>query len=410
MEKISLVILAAGKGTRFLPLTITTPKPMLRVAGKPALQHQIDAATPYINEVVIVVGYLQEKIKEFFGESYNGIPIKYVNQEEALGSGDALRCAQGVVTSEKFFLIYGDDIYHPALFEKVFEKEFAAIGMKVKRWQSYGIFQIKESGHLDKIVEKPSEFVGDLANIGVFKVRQSIFNYFDRITKSERGELELTDIISLYANDAPMEIVQVEAGWLPLGYPWHLLDATEEILRTSNSENKGTVESGATLNGNISIGEGTVVKAGSYIEGNFFIGKNCVIGPNCYLKGYGAIGDSTEIGVGVEICRSIIGSTVDIKHLAFIGDSILGNNINIAAGTVIANLKLSNTSVKMSINQSTNVKFMINDQLVDSGRRKLGAIIGDGVKTGINTSIYPGRKLWNDVWTLPSEVVDMDKK
>lgn len=400
MEKTTLVILAAGKGTRFLPLTNSVPKPMLKVAGKPVLAHQIEAALPYINEVVLVVGYLKEVIKKYFGNSYMGIPVKYAEQPETVGSSDALRCAKDQISNEEFFLIYGDDIYDTSFFKQISEKEHAAIGMKVQNWQHYGIFQLKNDKYLEKIIEKPSEFAGDLANIGVFKVNKQIFEYTNKIEKSPRGEYELTDVISLYAADTPFEIIQVETGWMPLGYPWHLLEATEEILKHGTSANKGSVEEGATLKGNIIIGEGTVVKSGAYIEGNFVIGDNCVIGPNCMLREFGVIDSNSYIGNAVEVVRSIIGEGTNIRHLSYIGDSIIGNNVNLAGGTLTSSLKHTATSVKM----------MINDKLVDSGRLKLGTVIGDNVKTGIHTSIYPGRKIWNNAWTLPNEVVKEDKK
>src|SRR5690348_3612341 len=140
MEKISLVILAAGKGTRFLPLTNTTPKPMLKVAGKPVLAHQIEAALPYIDEVVIVIGHLKDVVVDYFGDSYMGVKIKYAEQKEAIGSSDALKQAKEHISHDSFFMIYGDDIYDKSFFEKTSPKQYAAIGMKVKNWQIYGIF------------------------------------------------------------------------------------------------------------------------------------------------------------------------------------------------------------------------------------------------------------------------------
>jgi bifunctional UDP-N-acetylglucosamine pyrophosphorylase/glucosamine-1-phosphate N-acetyltransferase len=329
-----------------------------------------------------------------------GVKIKYAEQKEAIGSSDALRQAKDHISHDSFFMIYGDDIYDKSFFEKISSKQYAAIGMKVKNWKIYGIFQLKDGLHLDKIVEKPDMFVGDLANIGVFKVDKAIFDYTDKVEKSVRNEFEVTDVVSFYTKDHPMEIIEVESGWMPLGYPWHLLEATEEILKHIKSENNGTIESGATVKGNVVIGEGTVVKAGAYIEGNFVIGKNSIIGPNCSLRNYGSIGDNTVIGNAVELKEVIVGNNTKMKHLTYIGDSIIGNNVNIAGGTMVADLRHDDASVKM----------MINDKLVDSGRRKLGAVIGDNVKTGMNTSVFPGRKIWNNVWTMPGEVVDKDKK
>jgi bifunctional UDP-N-acetylglucosamine pyrophosphorylase/glucosamine-1-phosphate N-acetyltransferase len=399
MEKQSLVILAAGKGTRFLPLTNTVPKPMLKVAGKPVLAHQIEAALPYIDEVVIVVGHLKEVIKNYFGDSYKGVSVKYAEQQEAKGSSDALVSAKEHISHSSFFLIYGDDIYDSSFFEKTASIKYAAIGMKIENWQSYGIFQLKNERYLDKIVEKPETFVGNVANIGVFKIDSSIFEYTDKISLSVRNELEVTDVMTLFAQDHEMEIIQVEKGWLPLSYPWNLLEATEEVLKHIESKNEGTVEQGATIKGNVQIGEGTIIKSGAYIEGNFVIGKNCVIGPNCYLKDFGVIDNETYIGNAVEVTRSIIGKKSNVRHLSYVGDSIIGNEVNLAAGFIAGNLKHNGMTIKV----------MINNKLIDSHKTKLGTVIGDNVKTGINTSVLPGRKIWNNLWTMPGEVVDKDK-
>jgi NDP-sugar pyrophosphorylase family protein len=368
MEKNTLVILAAGKGTRFLPLTNTVPKPLLKVAGKPVIAHQIEAAFPYINEVVIVVGYLKKKIIDFFGDSYHGIPINYVEQKEAVGSSDALKQAKDKIKSSKFFLIYGDDIYNTSFFKEIASIDYAAIGMRVENWRSYGIFHIKNGNYLDEIVEKPHEYVGDLANIGVFKVDISIFEYLEKISKSERGEYELTDVMTLYTKDHPMEIIEVSSGWQPLSYPWNLLEATKTVLNLENSD--------------------TII-----------IGTNSTVGNNCTLKGCVVIGNNCHIENDVEISHSIIGDNVKVNSFSSIYDSLLGNNIEVG----------KNTHIYSSNTDKSTVKVDINGKIIDTHRQYFGAIIGDNSKIAINTQIYPGKKLWNNSMTLPDEEVHTDK-
>jgi bifunctional UDP-N-acetylglucosamine pyrophosphorylase/glucosamine-1-phosphate N-acetyltransferase len=400
MEKSSLVILAAGKGTRFAPLTQTIPKPLIRVANTPILQHQIEAALPFIEEIIIVVGYKKEKIQEFLGNEYKNIPIKYIEQKEQLGTGDALNYIKGAVSSESFFLIYGDDIYNKELFEKVHPYTSAAIGMKVENWQNFGIFHTDENDNLKDIVEKPKTFVGDLANIGLYKLTTQIFKYLEKMHKSERNEFELTEVLTYYAQENEVKVVQVESGWIPLTYSWNVLDATNFLLKQKKSEINGTVEPWVTIKGTLILGEGSVIKSGTYIEGNFIIGKNCSIGPNSYLKGYGAIGDNTEIGLSVEITRSIIGESNDIKHMVFISDSIFGNNIKVSAGSITSNRRLDRKSVTVELNGKS----------VDSKKSHLGVIVGDDAKIGINTLMYAGKKIGNNAWTHPGEIVEKDKE
>jgi NDP-sugar pyrophosphorylase family protein len=149
----------------------------------------------------------------------------------------------------------------------------------------------------------------------------------------------------------------------------------------------------------LSIGKGTLVKSGSYIEGPVMIGEECVIGPNCFVRGRTSIGNNCKVGNAVEVKNCVIGDSVSVGHLSYFGDSVLGCNINIGAGTISANLRHDNENIRM----------LVKDTVVNTERHKLGVVIGDGVHTGINTCIYPGRKIWPNKHTLPAEVVSKDK-
>ncbi len=182
-------------------------------------------------------------------------------------------------------------------------------------------------------------------------------------------------------------------------YPWHVLAVNEELLSAiRQSEIHGTVRAGATVDGILVLGEGSVILPGVYIEGTAVVGKNCKIGPNCYLRGCNSIGDSCHIGQAVEVKNSIFQFKVSAGHLSYIGDSIVGNRVNFGAGTITSNFR----------HDGKNHRSMVLGQLVDTGRRKFGSVIGDGVHTGIHTSVYPGRKIWPDRSTLPGEIVKYD--
>lgn len=400
MQKLTAVILAAGRGTRFLPLTTTTPKPLIKVANRPVMEYNMDALAPYVDQFVIVVGHLKEQFEANFGESYKGIPVTLVEQIEQKGTSDALLAARDHIKNDSFFLIYGDDIYHSDFFKMLHEKGEGAIGQVEENWQSFGIFQLKDGKYLEKIVEKPKTYIGNLANIGVYRLTKSIFDLIDKVTASVRGELEVTDLVTLYAQEKPFEVIEVTTGWVPLSYPWHVLSATEHILKTIETKIDGIVELGATIHGNVILGKNSNIKAGSYLEGNFIIGENTVIGPSCSLRTFAAIGNNCVIGASTDVKSSIIGNNVMIKHLAYIGDSIIGNNVNIAGGTLVANLRHDGGVIKTNINGI----------LVETGRTKFGTIIGDNAKIGVRTTIYPGRKIFNNVWTMPCEVITEDKQ
>jgi bifunctional UDP-N-acetylglucosamine pyrophosphorylase/glucosamine-1-phosphate N-acetyltransferase len=182
-------------------------------------------------------------------------------------------------------------------------------------------------------------------------------------------------------------------------YPWDLLRANEQYVGSLGEKSiQGEVHPAAVIEGIIHLGTGSRILPGVFIEGNVVIGANCKIGPNCYLRGNTSIGDGCHIGQSVEIKNCLILSKTNVGHLSYVGDSVLGVEVNFGAGTTVSNLR----------HDGKNHRSMVGGALIDTGRRKFGAIVGDAVHTGINTSIYPGRKLWPGTSTHPGEIVSRD--
>jgi len=170
-----------------------------------------------------------------------------------------------------------------------------------------------------------------------------------------------------------------------------LLTANESLMMEIEQQNLGAIEENAVLKGLVSIGKGTVVRAGSYIQGPVIIGENCDVGPNCFIRPGTAIGDNCHIGSAVEIKNSIVMRGSKVPHHNYIGDSIIGEGCNLGAGTKIANLRLDKKDISVGI--------------IETGRRKLGAILGDEVQTGINTSINVGSLIGDHTCIGPGAVV-----
>lgn len=182
-------------------------------------------------------------------------------------------------------------------------------------------------------------------------------------------------------------------------FPWEFIQINEQLVSAITENNFiGDVSPAAHIDGFVEVGEGSRILPGVVIEGNIIIGKNCKIGPNCYLRGSTTIGDGCHIGQSVEVKNSIIGHGSSVGHLSYVGDSVIGNNANLGAGTITSNLR----------HDGSNHRSMVDGELTDTGRRKFGCIVGDGVHTGILTAIYPGRKLGPNSSTLPNGTVDAD--
>ena len=394
-EKVSTaVILAAGKSTRTYPLTLERPKPLLKVAGKTILEHNLEELFGLVEDVIIITGFRHEMIEEYLGESYKGMKIRYVEQKEQLGTGHALMQAKEFLKG-RFLVLMGDDLFSRKDIESCLAHKYCVLAKEVENPENFGIF-IAENGILKDVVEKPKKFFSNLANTACYVLDEKIFN--SEIEKSERGEYELTDLLRNLCRREEIFVEKVADYWLPVTYAWSLLDINEFFLKQMKGKIDGVVEKGATLNGEVYVGKGSVVKSGAYIEGPVFIGENCRIGPNCFIRASTSIGNNCHVGNAVEIKNSIIYDRTNVAHLSYVGDSVIGYGSNLGAGTIIANLR----------HDSGNIKSMVNGVLVDTGRRKLGTIIGDNVHTGIHTSIYPGRKIWAGKSTRPGEIVKED--
>jgi len=202
-----------------------------------------------------------------------------------------------------------------------------------------------------------------------------------------------------WKNEQPSDAILIAKSSLLLRHSWDLLKANEDFVsHLTENHILGDVHPAAHIEGIVHIGKGTRILPGVFIEGNVVIGENCKIGPNCYLRGSTSIGDHCHIGQAVEIKNSIILSHTSIGHLSYVGDSVIGHKVNFGAGTITSNLR----------HDGKNHRTSVGDQLIDTGRRKFGSIVGDHVHTGINTSLYPGRKLHPHTSTRPGDIVQKD--
>jgi UDP-N-acetylglucosamine diphosphorylase / glucose-1-phosphate thymidylyltransferase / UDP-N-acetylgalactosamine diphosphorylase / glucosamine-1-phosphate N-acetyltransferase / galactosamine-1-phosphate N-acetyltransferase len=392
------VVLVAGKGTRMEPLTSSCPKVMLQVANRPILEHIVNSAIEAgVEGFVFITGYLEEQIREYLGDGGKwGVSIEYIRQKEQLGTANAIGCAKGHVDGA-FLVLNGDMLIgQEDLKSLVSRTEEAVICVKeVDNPSDFGVLET-ENSKVVRIIEKPKNPPTNLANAGIYLFRQSIFDFIDRTQVSVRNEFEITDSIQMLIDSgATVGYSSLEGRWIDIGYPWDLLKANEYLLKSLKGRCEGSVEPNATIKGEVVIGEGTLIRNGSYIEGPVIIGENCDIGPNCFIRPSTAIGNHVRVGNAVEIKNTIIMEKTHVGHLSYVGDSIIGHRCNFGAGTKVANLR----------HDGKNIKVMIKGKILDSGRRKLGVIMGDDVHTGINTSINIGVIMENGRYTSPGEIV-----
>ncbi len=390
------VILAAGSGTRIRPLSANTPKPMLPVAGKPLVEHTADAAVEAGTErLVFVVGYREKEIRSHFGDTYRGTPVRYATQETPQGTADALQEAAPYLDGP-FAVLNGDSLYEPADIDELFDSCPSVAATRVPNPSNYGVLST-DGGVVTDIVEKPEEPPTDLANAGGYVFPERTLEWLD-VDESVRGERELTDVLARVLGRFDTTPVTLDR-WLDVGRPWELLAANEWKLEKLDREIAGEVSETATVRGDVVVEPGATVDSGAVIEGPAMVRSGATVGPNAYVRGATLLGRDVSVGHGVEVKNSVIMAETSVNHLSYVGDSVLGQDVNFGAGTNVANLRHDETPVEM----------LVKGEVVSTGRRKFGVVAGDGAKTGINTSLAPGVTLSCGVTTRPSEYVDEDR-
>jgi len=382
------VVLAAGEGVRMHPLTLTRPKCMLQAAGKPLLCHVLHRLKQAgISDATIVVRHHKEQVVDYFTKENLGMELDFVEQDERKGTAAALLSAKGKI-EEDFLAVAGDVIADPEIYKAVMEahdgKKTAAF-KEVPDPKYFGIAELK-GGKVASLEEKPENPKGNLANLSIYAFGPSIFQELEGIAPSPRGELELTEVLK------GASAVTTDRFWMDVGYPWHLFDLNGHLLGSMDSK-EGTVEN-STIKGKLIMEEGAEV-FDSFIEGTAYIGAGTKIGPHSYLRGNNSIGRNCSIGESTTIKNSILFDSVFAKHLSYIGDSIIGEGVNFGSGTQVANFRFD----------GKHMNVLTGKGWVNSGRRKLGVVVGDNTKFGVLSCTMPGKLIGPDCWVGSGVVV-----
>jgi bifunctional UDP-N-acetylglucosamine pyrophosphorylase/glucosamine-1-phosphate N-acetyltransferase len=305
-------------------------------------------------------------------------------------------------------LIYGDLLFAQNSIKQVVDlynkakPEAVMAVIPVDKPENYGIVELTDDKKFKCIIEKPKlgETTSNLANAGIYVFSKEIFKKLLCIKQSVRAEWELTDALTMLAADNKTVLIKKldKNAWFDVGRPWDLLDANLWALKHLEPQVLGTIEPGAHLVGSVHVAKSARIRSGAYIEGPVFIDEEADVGPNCFIRSGTSLGKKTRVGNAVEIKNSIIMDKTHIGHLAYVGDSVIGENCNFGAGTITANLRFDDSQIEM----------LVKGKLVSTGKRKLGVILGDNVKTGIKASFMPGVKVGTNTWVGANFMVTHD--
>lgn len=403
------VILAAGEGTRLQPLTENRPKHLIPIAGKPILQWLVESLRECsVSEILLIVGRWKDALLRQFGNGADyGVEIKYTVQPSVDGTARALQLSEGFVKNEPILLIYGDILVSSDQIRRVIDifrgsDCVAAMALAaVDHPEFYGVVEVRDE-YVETIAEKPppSKTHGNLVNAGVYVLKPTIFEFLKVTPRSRRREYEITDSLKLMLKkDHKIRSVKFDAGsWVDIGRPWDVLGANGLALKRLEPRVDGEVEQGVNLLGHVVVEKGARIRSGSYLEGPILVMSGADVGPNCHIRSSTTLGRNVRVGNACEIKNSVLMNDAKVPHLSYVGDSIIGERCNLAAGTIVANLRFDRQPIKMTIG----------GRPVDTGRRKLGVILGDDVETGVNCSLMPGVKIGSGTRVEPGTVVYED--
>lgn len=380
------ILLAAGKGTNLEPFSATRPIPMISIAGKTLLENSLtQLKNAGINDVFLVVGHHKEKLQDIVASrSSGGMNIRCIEQKKSSGIGDAvLQAKDSILPGEYFLLIYGDTVTAENICSKVlqsfhsFKRPVASICLPPSN-ESFGNVFLNAQMKITKIIEKPKgDNFGNYVLAGVFVLPQSFFSLL------EKNQRSMEKALKVLVKEGDLMASMWEDEWLDIVYPWEILKANRIVLDSwarSSIAKSAVLESNVTIQGIVNIEEDVVIKAGAVLEGPCFIGKGTYVGNNSLVRSYTSIGGKCSVGYGVELKNCVVLQNSRIGRLSFIGDSVLGENVDIGAGSMTVNRTVDWKPIQM---QNGKRSF-------PSGLTKLGAFIGDNVTIGAGNTIQPG--------------------
>lgn len=386
-----VVLLCGGVNKRMSP--IMRDKSLLKFVGKPLIAHQIDRAKEAgLNHFVIVANPDNLADLKSALADIPDVDTDFAVQEKPLGMANALMAASASLSHEPFILVNPDDIFDASAYAYLlseYDKNSGYSGYIVAyHTQDYfpgGYLVVNEDNKISHIIEKPprGEEPSNLVNIVIHLHNEpkKLLDYLAKTTSADDVYEKALD--QMIQDGFSLKAVVYAGPWQAIKYPWHILNAMDYFLNRlmrqisplAQISDKAVVDGNVTIENNVKVFEGAVIRGPSYI------GRNSVIGNSVLLRN-SMIGDNCVIGYGTEVKHSYIGDRCWF-HSNYIGDSVIDDDCSFGAGTVLANLRLD----------EANISIEVDSDKVDTGYNKLGAIVGRGCQTGINASLMPGIRL-----------------
>jgi UDP-N-acetylglucosamine diphosphorylase / glucose-1-phosphate thymidylyltransferase / UDP-N-acetylgalactosamine diphosphorylase / glucosamine-1-phosphate N-acetyltransferase / galactosamine-1-phosphate N-acetyltransferase len=403
MQTPLFVVLAGGIGKNFAPLV--TNKTVFPFFGRPLIAHTLEMIRAAGGrEALVICNQENQEAIQNLNSKY--LKIQTVIQKEALGQADALRLIVPLVGERPILIVNSVDLIDPTAlraFLKQAPKTYAQIlGMKVHEYFLGGYLKI-EGERVTDVVEKPAPGTepSDIANLffHYFRQPQALFELIKK--EGERDDAYELALAKLMKKEK-VSFMAYDGYWQKLKQAHHVLDMTKLLLNTKlkrHLDRRAQIDRSAKIEGKVYIEAGAQILAGAVIKGPAYIGHNVIVGNHTLIRD-SIVEANSVIGFGSEVARSYIGPNCSLHH-NFIGDSILEAEVNPSYGTCTANLRFDGTKVKMRLAVPGAA-----DQLIETNKDKLGAVIARGAFLGVNCSILPGISIGAKATAYPASVIN----
>jgi glucose-1-phosphate thymidylyltransferase len=357
---------------------------MLPAGNRPILESVLETLVEAgVSELVIVVGYKRDRVQEYFGPAFEGVPISYVVQDKQLGSGHAVLEARDAVEGA-VLVVNGDRVIEPSMITAVADRhqrtgEPTLALLEHPRAHAYGAVRL-EGDRVVELVEKPSEGAYSLINAGIYAFDEILFDRLEATPRTD-GELGLTEALAAHIEAGhPLEGVVTQGLWADATYPWDLLVLSRAILDDGGVSSPGDGEG-------VHVAPSAKVHGAAVLEGPTVVGPDCEVGPGAALGPNVALGRNVTVGANVTLVNSLLDADCRVGPGSTLIDCIAGQDVSLGPGATVVG---GPAEVTLDGRVFTD--------------EDIGAVFGDRVRVGGGVTAEPGALVGPDC-TIESGVV-----
>ncbi len=406
MSDMKALVLTAGEGKRLRPITANRSKSMLMIAGHPVLEYILESLKANgIHDIVVVAGHGREELIEHFQHGADhDTRIRYVIQHEQKGAENAILLARDELENdEEFLLVNGDVLVESDMVSRTLENHHTMDGFVtmlvtlVSNPEQFGTVKIGTGGLVERLVEKggPERYISNYAVAGVSIFNSEVLQYLEKHKTMESAYEHMI------ADKKKIAATVWEKEWAEFTWPWDLLKANH-IVMDRRLRGKGTyiaesaqIHDSVVLEGPVHIDEGCIIRPNTTLRGPLYLGRDVYIGNNSLIREYASLSNNVRIGYSVEIRNSMFFSNVNVGRMTYVGDSIVGADTCIEAGAQLWNWRPGKEPIYICYD----------DTRVQIPMEKFGAVIGDCVIIGVNSSLYPATRVGENSTISPGCVI-----